>query len=98
MRPKLSLREISEFVDELCSDPAEMAAIDARINKDTATYNRSVAHMGLTHSQITKDKISAALKGRPVEIVTCPHCKKTGGNAAMRRWHFDACKFKSLGT
>ena len=26
---------------------------------------------------------------------TCPHCKKTGGGGAMKRWHFDNCKFNS---
>ena len=94
MLPILSLEQITELFDELEADPVRLAAIDAQINKDTATYNRSAAHMGLTHAQITKDKIRAALKGRPVEIVTCPHCRKTGGNAAMHRWHFDACKVK----
>ena len=27
-------------------------------------------------------------------IVTCPHCGKNGGERAMKRWHFDLCKFK----
>lgn len=26
--------------------------------------------------------------------ITCPHCKKTGGTNAMKRLHFDNCKFK----
>lgn len=25
------------------------------------------------------------------EIVTCPHCGKSGQNAAMKRWHFSNC-------
>jgi ssDNA-binding Zn-finger/Zn-ribbon topoisomerase 1 len=24
--------------------------------------------------------------------VECPHCKKIGGIAIMKRWHFDLCK------
>lgn len=28
---------------------------------------------------------------RAKEIVTCPHCGKSGGNGAMRRKHFDNC-------
>lgn len=25
------------------------------------------------------------------EIVTCPHCGKTGGSGGIKRWHFDNC-------
>jgi len=28
------------------------------------------------------------------EIVTCPHCNKSGQSRAMKRWHFDRCKHK----
>lgn len=28
------------------------------------------------------------------EIVTCPHCNKSGSKPNMIRWHFDKCKFK----
>ena len=73
----------------------DWGAMDKQINKDTARANMSAAHMGMLHSQTAKDAISAALKGRPVVIVTCPHCGKKGGNAAMRRWHFDACPANS---
>ena len=24
----------------------------------------------------------------------CPHCKKQGQLVALKRWHFDNCKFK----
>lgn len=40
-------------------------------------------------------------KGKPSKIkgiahpkVACPHCNKSGGYAAMPRWHFNNCKFK----
>jgi hypothetical protein len=92
MRPKLSISELNQLFVDFAADP-KWADFDVQVNKDTATYNRSIAHMGLKHAQLTKDKISAALKGRPVVIVACPHCGKTGGHAAMCRWHFDACKF-----
>lgn len=28
----------------------------------------------------------------PTKIITCPHCGKTGGNRAMKQWHFNNCK------
>jgi group I intron endonuclease len=39
----------------------------------------------------SKSKISAALKGKTKKILECPHCKKTGGEPQMKRWHFDNC-------
>ena len=29
---------------------------------------------------------------KPKEKITCPHCNKTGGKPAMKRYHFDNCK------
>lgn len=51
----------------------------------------SKAH--LERSEETKDKISAALKGKAHETVKCPHCGKTGGKPNMVRYHFDKCKY-----
>lgn len=28
------------------------------------------------------------------EVVTCPHCNKSGGINGLHRWHFDNCKLK----
>jgi len=39
-----------------------------------------------------KNKISKKLKGIKQIVVECPHCKLTGGNPIMRRYHFDNCK------
>jgi hypothetical protein len=36
------------------------------------------------------------MKGKllgPKEKITCPYCDKTGGSNAMRRYHFDNCRF-----
>ena len=41
------------------------------------------------HTDETKAKMSF-----PKEIVICQHCGKSGGKAAMKRWHFDNCKHK----
>ena len=62
---------------------------------------------GISLSEETKTKISKnrkgkglnnqaakKLKGIPKKQTTCPYCKKTGGEAAMYRWHFEKCKFR----
>ena len=39
---------------------------------------------------------SAWNRGMTQTEVECPHCGKTGGISAMKRWHFDNCKLKPL--
>ena len=42
-------------------------------------------------------KRSATRMGKSIkkhEIVTCPHCGKTGGAGGIKVWHFDRCKHK----
>jgi hypothetical protein len=50
---------------------------------------------GVIRTEEHKQKISEFQKGRPKpqKTLTCPYCKKQGGNA-MKRWHFDNCKMK----
>ncbi|AGN30131.1 SegD homing endonuclease [Vibrio phage nt-1] len=31
------------------------------------------------------------IKGIAKDIISCPHCGKSGGKPAMNRWHFDNC-------
>lgn len=57
---------------------------------------------GVKKTNEIKDKISAGMKGkinnpngRKFSIVECPHCQKQGNEFAMKRWHFDKCKFNS---
>lgn len=45
------------------------------------------------HSLETRKKIADSLKGIKQEQITCPHCGKVGGDRAMKRHHFDNCKF-----
>lgn len=47
-----------------------------------------------THSTEEKQKRREAMIGRKFTIVECPHCKKQGGESAMKRWHFGYCKEK----
>ena len=32
-------------------------------------------------------------RGKKQPTVICPHCEKVGGFQAMKRWHFDKCKY-----
>jgi len=38
-----------------------------------------------------KKKALSELNSKSIE---CPHCKKSGQVGAMKRWHFDNCRFK----
>jgi hypothetical protein len=43
-----------------------------------------------------KDDNNKALsdKVKTTETIECPHCKKVGKLAGMKRWHLDNCKHK----
>jgi len=50
-------------------------------------------NLGKKQSEETKEKIRHARLNE--RIIACPYCNKVGGNNAMKRWHFDNCKFKN---
>jgi len=52
---------------------------------------------GQKMSEEEKRLHSIALIGSKQKIITCPFCKKEGGNA-MKRWHFNNCKEKGSTT
>jgi len=56
----------------------------AKISQSNTSKNKIRT---IEHNQ----KIGQANKGRKQEIITCPHCKKSGGFSNMKRWHFDKC-------
>jgi hypothetical protein len=51
-------------------------------------------NFGGTISDEHKETMRQTHLGKPKKIVTCPHCNKSGGEGAMKRWHFDNCKSK----
>lgn len=55
----------------------------------------SKALKGMVRSEESRAKQSASSKGVRDQIVTCPHCFKTGGNSGMKRYHFINCKLAS---
>jgi hypothetical protein len=44
-----------------------------------------------SHSDESKQRISQKLTGIKQPRLTCPHCGKVGGQANMKRYHFDRC-------
>lgn len=73
-----------------------------KISKSLSGKSKSKEHKekiskslkGRSLSEETKEKMSKSRKGQEQDKVKCPHCGKTGGKPAMKRWHFDNCSQK----
>jgi hypothetical protein len=77
--------------------------IKTRFAKGSVPFNKGVpapshvveaarqANLGKKHSEETKAKRSAKLRNYKHKILTCPQCGKSGGETALKRWHFDKC-------
>ena len=52
------------------------------------------AKLGTSRNAKTRAKMAEAHRARNARLVQCPHCPKIGGEAAMKTWHFDKCKFR----
>ena len=50
--------------------------------------------LGRKRSEESKEKQRKANTGKKDKLITCPHCKKVGGNSGMKHFHFDKCKSK----
>jgi group I intron endonuclease len=50
--------------------------------------------LGRKRSEESKEKQRKANTGKKDKLITCPHCKKVGGNSGMKHFHFDKCKNK----
>lgn len=71
--------------------------------KERLRKNNAEKHTGKTHSEKTKKQMSEKKKGKvahnkgvKMPIIICPHCNKSGGSGAMKKYHFDRCKFKKV--
>jgi len=60
-------------------------------SKETKNQIR-LSKIGQTHSEESKKKISKKLKGRPQNIVFCPHCGTQCSPSTLSRWHGNNCK------
>lgn len=51
------------------------------------------------HAQATSTRTKEAIASgnHPFgQMVTCPHCGKTGPRASLARWHFDNCRYRLM--
>lgn len=56
--------------------------------------NKHKLGVALTDEHKEKLRIKSQRKGRKLNLVECPYCKKTGKGGNMTRYHFNNCKFK----
>ena len=61
---------------------------------DESRAKMSSASKGKPKSNTHKANLSSANKGILQPVVICPHCNKLGGIRAMKRYHFNNCKYK----
>ena len=68
---------------------------------EIARQKLSIAAKGRKLSDDHKKRISSAHVGKKKKAhnrITCPHCGITGGEGAIKRWHFDKCKSLKVNT
>ena len=64
----------------------------SKIAKTLLGNTNGAGRLGTKHSEESKRRISESQIGRVQPKLKCPHCKKVGGQSAMKQWHFDNCK------
>jgi hypothetical protein len=63
-------------------------------NLNQSLKGRNPTFLGKTHSEETKKKLSEMNKGKTQPKLTCPYCLLTGGQANLKRYHFNNCKLQ----
>lgn len=99
-RPSVRQKFINSNTGKTTTDEVK-AKISAK-NKGRTAHNKgkpmSESHrqkfIGKKASEETKKKMSLSKIGIPRPKLTCPHCGLVGGDAPMKRYHFDNCKHK----
>lgn len=83
LRSELSIKIRNSFTPE-----QENKRVSAVRNADMTIRNKRLSEnrKGAGNPMFGKNRIS--------EIISCPHCDKTGAASQMKRWHFDKCKEK----
>lgn len=82
------------------NDPVFQSQMGKRAQKNIDLYKRALAiskakigktHVGVPHSQETKDKLSEIALNR--KHIKCEHCNKLATAGMFSRWHGDNCKY-----
>lgn len=68
---------------------------ETRNKMSNGMIGRIPSNKGIKMSKEQKLKIGLANK-KPKQTIKCVNCGIVGGIPAMKRWHFDNCKFKNL--
>lgn len=102
---KLYERNINNFMQlcKSCHAIIDGAGYYSNLVPRTKKWSKNISN-GLKNSQNLKNaqtqewknSISNTLSGFKQPLLVCPHCKKTGGGHAMKRWHFDNCRIKQF--
>ena len=100
----LSIDEADKRIQEY-HDKLSLGVKNHHINRDHTKSRfsdeaRSVMNkhkVGIPLSDVHKEKIKikAQQKGRKLNLVECPFCKKNGKGGNMTRYHFNNCKLKN---
>lgn len=81
-------RRSIKLSEETCRKISESQK--GRVMTEEHKANLSKAGVGRPVSEETREK----MREKNSIKTTCPHCGKTGGGSAMKRYHFDNCKSK----
>jgi hypothetical protein len=104
-RPDVTLRQKGKACPNVSIALKGKPKSSESIAKRTATRSTR-KYPKLSESQKGKPKAAESIAKRSAtrlgksikkhEIVTCPHCGKTGGAGGIKVWHFDRCKNKPV--
>lgn len=65
-----------------------------RLHFDKCYTLTGIKNKGTPRPSMIGNQYAKAHKGKPKEVVECPHCKQKGGKPQMIQWHFNNCKNK----
>lgn len=94
---KINNPMFTDNAKQKASDRCKTQFVDGTHNFQNPEFrNRALENNNMKNGRnpMFDPSISAKFK-TPKEVVTCPHCNKSGGKPVMVRYHFDNCKLKS---